>query len=211
MGGNCLAYLYFENISSSQIYQGTPLFLICSVFVTIYTNPLLSCGALVIHTRKVKGWTCILKPGARESWVGQREGKLFVFQGRQGRLLCSSTSSVCEEPSWGELKRESALFQYRDFCRDTGNRDTEKHLGMPLQGPQVCSPAGAGEREALWKSGTDKNNCSWERLWFPPGKEDKVGAHGARASENLEYFLFISPFLFFFLILFHHSLKFLPP
>ena len=25
-----------------------------------------------------------------------------------------------------------------------------------------------------------------------------MGAHGARASENLEYFLFISPFLFFF-------------
>ena len=53
-----LAYLYFENISSSQIYQGIPLFSIFSVFVTIYTNPLLSCEALmyplVIHTRKVK-------------------------------------------------------------------------------------------------------------------------------------------------------------
>lgn len=65
----------------------------------------------------------------------------------------------------------------------------------------MCSPVGVGEREALWKSGTDQNNCSWERLLFPPGKEDKVGAHGARASEDLEYFLFISPF-FFFLICF---------
>lgn len=88
----------------------------------------------------------------------------MVFKEGRGRLLCSSTSSCCEEPSWGELKKESPLFQYRDFCRDTGNRYTEKPLGMSLQGSQVCSPAGAGKREALWKSGTDQNNCSWERL-----------------------------------------------
>lgn len=72
-------YLYLRNLRWNQ----EPLF-----GIWIYANPLLSCWALnyflVIHTRQIKRkiGPGFFKAGARESWAGHLEEKLFGFQGR---------------------------------------------------------------------------------------------------------------------------------